>query len=76
MTLREELTDYLILSTRVSDFEDAECSCADFYTCENCHEQSAARSALRYHMSVFGERYADELAKREGLLTEIDEVTQ
>jgi hypothetical protein len=72
MTIREALTEYLILSTQVSDMENADCTCADFYTCENCHKQSELRSRLRYHLSLFAERYADELAKREGMLTEVD----
>jgi len=73
MTIREALSEYLILSYRAQEDEEADCNCADFYTCSNCQGQFESINRLRSFMETWGQRFADELAKREGLLTEEDE---
>ena len=69
MTIRESLTQYLMLSAQISEMEGASCQCTDnFFTCENCLHRDDLERRYRAHLKQWAEIYTDELARREGML--------
>ena len=70
--LLEALRVYVDLVEEYESFDNADpaacfCDANNFHTCQNCHESGEALTAMRRHFANWGERFAWELAKREGL---------